>query len=307
MKHLNSIIHIKKPLIATVGTFDGLHLGHQALIARVKALAQQQSAKSAVISFWPPPKQVLKTTHAPLLLNTLKEKKQLIRHLEIDYFFSLSFNDIFATYSKEYFIENVLLQGIGVNGLVVGENHRFGREGTGNVEDLCAKARTNKHFFVEVFQMIEAISSTTIRKLLHTGRIEEANKFLGYTYMFDGQVVRGTQLGRKIGFPTANLRLSVPDKQLPGPGIYAVEIYWQKKWYKGMLYIGQKSFKEREVFTIEVHIFDLKNQELYDHVLCIRCLKYLRSGRKISSVVQLTEQLKADKITALNFFENRKI
>ena len=306
MKYFNSVAYIKEPLIATVGTFDGLHLGHQALIYRVKTLAQQQDAKSAVISFWPPPKQVLQTSQNSLLLSTFEEKKQLISHLEVDYFFSLPFTPIFSSYSKEYFLENILLKGIGVNGLVVGENHRFGQNGTGSIEDLRNKARTTHQFSVEVFPTLHSISSTLIRTLLQSSHIEEANQYLGYAYTFKGKVVRGAQIGSKIGFPTANLSPPTSYKQLPGEGIYAAEVYWKEKWRKSMLYIGKKTVREHEVFTIEAHVFNLKEQNLYGHTLCVRCLKYLRAAQKITSITQLTHQLKKDKIAALSFFKERE-
>ena len=306
MKYFNYITYIEDPLIATVGTFDGLHLGHQALIRRVKELAQQKSAKSAVISFWPPPRQVIKKPHAPLLLSTFEEKKQMISHLEVDYFFSLPFTPTFASYSKEYFLENILLKGIGVNELVVGENHRFGQYGTGHIEDLRNKARKTQHFSVEIFPTLDAISSTSIRSLLQGGHIEEANKHLGYAYTFEGKVVRGTQLGSRIGFPTANLHPLAAHKQLPGEGIYATETYWHEKWHESMLYIGKKHLKKHEVFTIEVHVFDLKAQNLYEHTLYIRCLKYLRAARKITSTTQLTRQLQEDKRSTLSFFKERE-
>ena len=199
-----------------------------------------------------------------------------------------------------------MLQGIGVNGLVVGENHRFGQHGTGHIEDLRNKARKTQHFSVEIFPTLEAISSTSIRTLLQKGHIEEANKHLGYAYTFEGKVVRGTQLGSRIGFPTANLCPLTSHKQLPGEGIYAAETYWQEKWRKSMLYIGKKHLKRHEVFTIESHIFDLKEQNLYEHILCIRCLKYLRTAQKITSATQLTQQLQEDKRATLSFFKERE-
>ena len=307
MKHLEGVHLIKEqPVVATVGVFDGLHLGHRALVERLKDRAKALGGRSVLITFWPHPRHLLSGTSEPPLLTTLEEKVEKLTEMGLDYLLTLPFDATFSALDKDSFIEEVLLGGIGVRHLIIGPNHRFGQGGRGTFEDL--KARAGKNFSVEAFepQLIDGkvISSTKIRTALISTQLEEANRYLGYPYVFSGKVQRGEQLGRKIGFPTANLQLSSPYKLLPAAGVYAVEAQLQQRWHNAMLYIGRKSLHSLEKKTIEVNIFDTK-ADLYGSTLRLRLWAYLRAEQELPTRLALKQQLTKDKAQAIQLL--RKI
>lgn len=309
MKHLRGIRHLNEVnLVASVGMFDGVHRGHQALLRRLQTRAQALQSTYVLITFWPHPRHVLSDVVEPRLLSTEEEKKNYLEDLGLPYLLTLPFDAAFAARSKDSFLEEVLIQGIGVRHLIVGPGHRFGQGAAGTLSDLQRRA-TRGNFSVETFPPEQlkgdVISSTAIREALQNKHLSQANSYLGYPYSLRGQVQKGQQLGRKIGFPTANLALLDPHKLLPAAGVYAVEAKVQQHWHKGMLYIGKKSIAGHPTQTIEVNIFNLE-ANLYGKELPLRLHSYLRDEKQLLSKEALALQLKEDKIQAIQALQQVK-
>ena len=298
----------RRPLVATVGMFDGVHRGHRALIAHLLRRATELRGTAALISFWPHPRHVLECSTLPLL-TSLEERSALLAETSLPYLIILPFTKELAALEKERFIEDVLIRGIGVRHLVVGPSHRFGEGGRGSITDLEARA-TEGDFSCEAFTSVQIdgrrVSSTAIRKALNDGCLEDAQQLLGYAYTFSGEVIKGDEIGRTIGFPTANLK-PPPYKLMPKDGVYAVEVEIDNQWHQGMLYIGKKSIEQPSKHTIEVHVFDL-DMNLYGRVLSIRLRSYLRATKSLSSRRVLVQQLEIDRqesLRVLNMLQDK--
>ena len=306
MKELHGV-HLlprNRPVVAAVGMFDGVHLAHKALLARLMSRASTCNGVAALITFWPHPRHVLSGVAQPPLLSTAAERAEKLAKTGISYLITLPFDKQLSERSKDFFIEEVLIQGLGVRHLIVGPGHRFGKGGEGSLATLEARA-SRGDLSVEAFspQLMngEVISSTAIREALLCADLEKANQYLGYPYTLSGEVQIGQQIGREIGFPTANLRLLSENKLLPADGVYAVEAKIQDQWHKAMLYIGPKDLEGHQTRTIEVHIFDIE-MNLYGKQLQLRLHTYLRAGRSLPSREALIDQLREDKQRALAFF-----
>ncbi len=306
MKVHYGIENITPPKFAVVtsGTFDGVHLGHQKILNRLKQVAKQNlDAQSVVITFWPHPRLVLFPEQTDLkLLTNIEEKIELFRHYEIDHLVIIPFDTSFAAWTSTQFIQQILMEKLNTKKLVIGYDHRFGRNREGSFDYL--KANESLYgFTVEEIprQDLEdvGISSTKIRNALFKGQIEVANRYLGAAYRLTGKVIQGEQLGRKIGYPTANLEPIEPYKLIPADGIYAVQVRHADCWYGGMLYIGKRStLGENLEGTIEVNIFDF-DQDIYGEEMTLYFVKHLRGERKFENLAELRIQLATDKMRAL--------
>ncbi|MEN7551415.1 bifunctional riboflavin kinase/FAD synthetase [Rapidithrix thailandica] len=293
--------------IVTSGTFDGIHIGHQKILSRLKEIARKEGGESIVLTFWPHPRLVLFPEQTDLkLLSTLEEKIALFERYGIDHLVIAEFSPEFAQLSSTDFIKKIIINQLKTKKLVIGYDHRFGKNREGSFEYLRQNA-TSFGFEVEEIPPQEVkevtVSSTKIRQALAEGQVDIANKYLGHDYSLSGKVVHGDKIGRKLGYPTANLEISERFKLIPRTGIYAVEVLYQGGTYQGMLNIGNRpTLKENLSTTIEVNLFDF-DQEIYGEYLTILLKKYLREELKFNSMEELRDQIARDKedtLTVLN-------
>ena len=284
--------------VATVGTFDGVHRGHQAIIDYLIARAEKQSGRSTVVSFDPHPREVVHGDPVSLL-TTVDERASLLEEHGLDRFVVIPFTEDFAQLSAVDYVEKILLERIGLKEIVVGYDHRFGRDREGD-RDLLEKLGSKHGFSVDVIPAQDVdddvVSSSRIRSLLdEEGKVEEAATHLGRCYMLRGTVERGAGRGRKIGYPTANLAISDQRKLIPKIGVYAtlVEIEGRPGRHGGMMNIGRRpTFDEMDV-TVEVHLLDFEG-DLYGETLTVEFLRRLRDEQKFESVDALAMQLSED-------------
>lgn len=290
--------------MVTIGTFDGVHLGHRKVIARLKEIAREHEGESVIFTFYPHPRLVTAPDETNLrLLTTLNEKKELFAQSGIDHLIVFPFTRAFSELSYTEFVEEILVKKMHTHCLVVGYDHRFGKNREGGFEYLqeCAK---RFGFEIEKLDALSVekdhVSSTRIRKALEEGSIEKANRLLGYRFTLHGTVVEGKRMGRIIGFPTANIEASDPHKLIPGYGVYAVEVLISNKRYGGMLNIGSRPTfnKNADNRSIEVHIFDFSD-DLYHKEITLVFAKKIRDEKKFSGIEALAEQLKKDKVAAI--------
>jgi riboflavin kinase / FMN adenylyltransferase len=295
--------------VVTIGIFDGVHRGHAALLKRVRNLAAHYRGESVVITLWPHPRFVLQPDNQELrLLTSLEEKISLIRSYGIDKLLILKFDADLANIPYDLFVKEYLVERIHARHVVVGFNHHFGKDRKGTFENLQKVAR-ECHIEAErlepvIFDDIR-ISSSGIRHMIAEGRMDTVGKALGYPYFISGEVVRGKQLGRTIGFPTANVRPGEPFKLLPRNGVYAVEVQTGDRKWKGMLNIGTRPTvdAERNERTIEVHLFDF-NEDLYGRNITILFHAWLRNEIKFNSLQELKDQLTVDKAEVMKLFSS---
>lgn len=289
--------------IVTSGTFDGVHYGHQKILKKIVNTAKEKGGKSVVITFWPHPRFVLKKGHAELkLLTTFEEKVQLLEQNGIDYLVKIPFTKEFSELSSEQFIRDILIDKINTKKLVIGYDHKFGKNREGGFEYLKENAGSYGFEVEEIpRQDIEhvGVSSTKIRNAIMNGQIHEATEFLGRPYSLSGFVKDGDRIGRSIGFPTANIDVPESYKLIPADGAYAVLLDFKGKTLQGMLNIGQRPTVSGEERRIEVHIFDF-NEEIYNERLTVYFIKLLRREQKFESIDQLKVQLNMDKKAAFD-------
>ncbi|KAA6439082.1 bifunctional riboflavin kinase/FAD synthetase [Dyadobacter flavalbus] len=291
--------------VVTSGTFDGVHLGHKKILNRLKEISEQSGGESVVLTFWPHPRTVVSEDSQGLhLLSTIDEKIELFSELGIQHLAIVPFTRAFSELSSDEFIQQILVEKIGTKKLVIGYDHRFGRNREGSFEFL-KKNSLQYGFEVEEIprEDIEnmAISSSRIRNSLNSGNISEANDLLGRPYTLSGTVVKGKQLGRTIGFPTANLFLHESYKLVPQNGVYIIRATHQEKRYNAMLNIGVRPTVDGSIRTIEAHLFDF-DKEIYGEDLKLQLLHYLRPEQKFDSLDKLVQQINVDKQHSLAFF-----
>ena len=295
--------------VVTIGTFDGLHKGHQLIIDRLKKRAREMKGESVVFTFYPHPRVVTSPNeHSLRLLTTKEEKIELFRKYGIDHLIIYPFDLEFASLSYAEFVEQILVDKIGTRCLVVGYDHKFGKNREGGYEYLkhCAERHD---FLIEKMDALsvegENISSTKIRAALQEGDIKTANHFFGHPFTLHGTVVEGKQLGRKMGFPTANIEASDKHKIIPGYGVYAVKVEIDGKSFKGMLNIGTRPTfnKNADNRSIEVNIFDF-SENIYGKKITIWFVDKIRDEQKFPRIESLVEQLKTDRQTALKILDN---
>lgn len=306
-RSLDSIEKLKKTVV-TSGTFDGVHLGHKKILNRLKELSAISGGESVVITFWPHPRMVVSEDSQNLqLLSTIEEKIELFEQIGIQHLVIIPFTRAFSELTSTEFIQNILIDKICTHKLVIGYDHRFGKNREGSFESLKQNCESYGFEVEEIpRQDIEdlAISSTRIRNALTSGDVTIAQELLGRPYSITGTVVKGKQLGRTIGFPTANLHIHESYKLIPANGVYVIQIHHKGDIYAGILNIGVRPTVDGTIRTIEAHIFDF-NKDIYGEDIKLIFLKHLRDEQKFDGIDALTSQIKLDKAQALAFFEKR--
>jgi riboflavin kinase/FMN adenylyltransferase len=290
----------------TLGTFDGVHLGHAAILKKLTQNTQNGTFKSTVLTFFPHPRMVLQGKSDLKLLNTINEKIELLEKIGIDNLIIHPFDEKFAELDAEAFVSTILVDQLRVQKIIIGYDHRFGKNRTANIDDLISFG-TQYGFEVEQISAQEideiSISSTKIRTALEEGDIQLANEYLGYSYFLSGTVVKGKQLGRTIGFPTANISLEEDYKLVPQNGVYVVQAEIDGKTIYGMMNIGFNPTVQGKQKTIEVHLFDF-DTDIYNRKIQVAILQRIRSEKKFESVELLTKQLEDDRNFSKNYLQN---
>jgi riboflavin kinase/FMN adenylyltransferase len=289
-----------KDTIVTIGTFDGVHLGHQKILKKLVELKNKNGGETLLFTFDPHPRKVLFPEQRDLkLITTTQEKCELLKQFGIDNVLVFPFTIEFSKMSAEDYISNIISETLKTKTLVIGYDHRFGSNREGNIETLKQVSSNYNFDLIEIpAQEINQlnISSTRIRKAIEEGEIEVANSFLGYSFFMSGIVIKGKQLGRTIGYPTANIELLDLDKIKPKTGVYAVNIIIDQINFKGMLNVGYNPTTDSDrIQKIEVNIFDF-NKDIYGKIIKIEFIKHLRNEVKFANLDELKEQLAKDKI-----------
>ena len=299
-------LKIHNPIL-TIGVFDGVHLGHLRVLDRLKEIAKEKGGESVVFTLWPHPRIVLdKDVDSLRLLTNIEEKKELLSKTGIDHLIVCPFTKEFSQKEACDFIEEYLVKKIKVKHLVVGYNHHFGKDRKAGFEFLkdCAQ---KYGFSIEKLDVRlvdnDKVSSTKIREYLTSGYLDIANRYLGYKYFISGNVIEGNKIGRKIGFPTANIKIPEPYKQVPKDGVYAVQVKLNGDSYFGMLNIGSRPTVEPTLRTknIEVHILNF-DQKIYNQTITLLFHKRIRDEKKFTGLEELTQQLEKDKKVVKQFF-----
>ena len=297
-------IHPQSPTVATIGFFDGVHLGHRFLIQQVKVAATQTGWQSSIITFPVHPRQVIQSEFQPQLLSSPEEKIELLASTGVNNCILLPFTQELSKLTAYEFMQ-LLYEKYKVRMLVIGYDHRFGHNRAETFEDYC---RYGRELGIHIMQATaytqeqDKVSSSAIRRALQTGDIRTASKFLGYHYYLEGMVVDGYKVGRKIGFPTANLRVDFPNKLIPSIGVYAVYVYVNGEKHKGMLNIGYRpTINNGTDLSIEVHILDFQG-DIYHQKMRIEFIDFLRPEEKFNSVDELVLQMQKDKEATFSAF-----
>ena len=294
-----------KKTILTLGTFDGVHIGHRKILEKVTQNTENRKYESLVLTFFPHPRMVLQGQSEVKLLNTISEKIELLEKIGIQNLVIHPFDESFSRLTAEDFVKNVLVNQFNIQKIIIGHDHRFGRNRTANIDDLISFGK-QYNFEVEQISVQEikdvSISSTKIRKALIEGNMALANEYLGYNYFLTGTILKGKQLGRTIGFPTANFKIEEDYKLIPRNGAYVVKSVFNEKAVFGMMNIGYNPTIGEGNLSIEIHYFDF-DADLYDQKIAVSLLEYLRPEKKFDSVSLLKEQLEKDVDSALYYIQ----
>lgn len=286
--------------VTTIGTFDGIHIGHQKILKQVVKLAEDKGYVPAVLTLFPHPRMVLQKDDSIKLLNTIDERVQLLKALGIKEVIVKKFTQEFANLSAQDYVKQILVDELNTKHIVIGYDHHFGKNRSANIKDLKAFAKRYDFKVEEISaQDIEdvTVSSTKIRTALNEGEVDLANSYLGYNFFITGTVVKGKGLGRTIDFPTANINITATYKLIPGDGVYVVKSKIENKTVFGMMNIGTNPTVDGKTRSIEVHFFNF-NADIYDSELKIEFLKRLRSEQKFENLKALKIQLKKDMTNA---------
>lgn len=307
-RDLNSF-SAKNPVLS-IGTFDGVHLGHRNVLKKVVERAKAINGESVILSFWPHPRLFFEREKSNLkFLNTIEEKSILLESIGIDHFIILPFSEVFANLAAEQYIEEIIYKKIHPSTVIIGYDHRFGKNGSGNFETL-SKLSSKFNFTAEKIEKFEIdeinVSSTKIRKALTEGNIEKANEYLSYDYFIKGLVVQGMHIGQTIGFPTANIQLLNKLKIVPSNGIYITEINLENQNYQGVVNIGYRPTfnSNKELVSIEIHILDF-NRNIYESEITITFKKRLRDEIKFTNIAELRQQIASDVEKTRQFFREK--
>jgi len=290
----------------TIGTFDGVHIGHQKIIEKLVLQAKQENKKSVLLTFFPHPRMVLQKEASIKLLNTIEERSELLSKTGLDYLIIHPFSIEFSRLKALDFVRDILVNKLNTCKLIIGYDHHFGKNREGNIEQLTEYSHMYDFTVEEIpAQDIDsvAVSSTKIRRALENGELKTANNYLGYNYTLQGVVTTGEKLGSKIGYPTANLHLKEDYKLIPKNGVYIVKSVLEGKLVYGMMNIGVRPTVEGAYQTIETHFFDF-SRDLYNKELTIEMLYFLREEQKFDSVEKLVEQLQKDEKTSREYIKN---
>lgn len=293
--------------VVTIGTFDGVHIGHKSILKRVVETAKKEDLDSVVLTFFPHPRMVLQQNSDLKLLNTIDERTELLRQTGLDHLVVHPFTQAFSRLTALEFARDIIVKKLRAKKVIIGYDHRFGRNRTANIDDLKKFGKTYE-FEVDEISAKEiddvAISSTKIRNALNTGDIETANNYLGYDFMISGEVVSGKAIGRTINYPTANLQLQEKYKLVPKNGIYVVKSILNGKKYYGITSIGTNPTVKGVDKTIETHFMDFNN-DLYGSEITVEFLKFLREEETFDSIETLRQEIAKDESVARKFIKDR--
>lgn len=308
MKRFNNIneFNCKKSTIITIGTFDGVHLGHQKILKKLNIEAENNGLESSVLTFFPHPRTVLNPNSSLKLINTIEERISLFKKSKIDNLIVHPFTKEFSELDSEDYVKNILVDQLKAKIVLIGYDHKFGKNRTADINNL-------KEYGIKYnFEVIEikaeeindiAISSTKIRNSIEEGDIQLTNSYLGYEFSFFGKVVKGNSIGKTLGFPTANIKIGTELKLIPKNGVYLISTIINQKIIFGMMNIGIKPTTNENTKSIEVNLFDF-NQDLYDTNITIYIKQFLREEIKFDSLNELKLQIEKDKITCNSIINN---
>ena len=298
-----------KQSVITIGTFDGVHIGHKKIINQLTSISSKNNLISILLSFFPHPKMVLQNDKELKLINTIQEKEGLLNSLNLDYLIIKEFTKEFSRLSALEFVRDILVNKLNAKHIIIGYDHHFGRNRTANIEQLKEFGELYDFKVTEILaQDIDdiAISSTKIRKALINGEITLANKFLGYNFFFSGNVVHGNNIGKTISFPTANIKIDAPYKLVPKNGVYIVKTTIENQITFGMMNIGYNPTFNGKQKSIEIHFINF-NKNIYDKTLTIEMILRIRNEIKFNTVDDLKKQLEQDKLSTLNYIKSLNI
>jgi riboflavin kinase/FMN adenylyltransferase len=289
--------------VVTIGTFDGVHIGHRKILERIIHSAQECNCESIVLTFFPHPRMVLQEGSDVKLLNTMEEKIALLEEIGIDNLIIHPFDKEFSRLTAEEFVKEILVDKLHIQKIIIGYDHRFGRNRTADINNLI---QFGEKFNFEVEQISAkelneiAVSSTKIRNAISEGNIALANNYLGYIYFFSGTVIKGKQLGRTIGFPTANIQIKEDYKLIPKKGVYVVKSNYNNQPILGMMNIGTRPTVDGQNQSIEVHFFDF-DKDIYNELITIEIIEFIREEQKFESLEALKHQIQKDKVFSINY------
>ncbi len=296
----------KHPTAITIGTFDGVHIGHRKILERLINDAKKTNLRSTVLTFFPHPRMVLQKDTEIRLLNTIQEKIKILEYIGLDYLIIHPFTLEFSRISSTEFVRDILVNELKAKKIIIGYDHRFGRNRNANIQDLFAFGNTF-NFEVEEIAAQEiddvSVSSTKIRNALIDGDIKTANEYLGYNYMLTGDVKKGKGLGRQLNFPTANLFIKEKYKLIPKNGVYVVKSILNGKLFYGMMNIGFNPTVDGSTKSIEIHFFDF-NSDLYGQNIQVDIIERIRDEHKFKSLEELKTQLLKDKETSISIISS---
>ena len=282
--------------IVTIGTFDGVHLGHQQILKQLIDTSRKSKLKSVLLTFFPHPRMVLQPDISMRLIQTIQEREKALQKTGLDYLVIHPFSTEFSRLSADDYVKQILVEQLNVRKVVVGYDHRFGRNRTASLDDMYHYADIHEFEVIEInAEKIEstAVSSTKIRKAIDEGNIELANTYLGHSFTIEGMVIDGDKRGRELSYPTANIDLKNPHKIVPKQGVYLVKSNLEDRIIYGMMNIGTKPTFNAAMPSIEVHFFDW-NGNLYGQAVQVELLKWVREERKFNTVEELQTQIQAD-------------
>ena len=292
--------------VVTIGTFDGVHLGHKKILEKLNQNAIKLNSKSLVMTFFPHPRMVLNDNPNVKLLNTLEEKQSLLEKVNVNVLVIQPFTNEFSQLSAEEFVRDILIKKFQVKKIIIGHDHHFGKNREANINNLIIFGK-KYNFEVEQISAQEineiAVSSTKIRNAILDGNVALANDYLGYSYFFSGEVVKGKQIGRTIGFPTANIHIKEDYKLIPKNGVYIVKSTYRDQAFFGMMNIGTRPTVNGTNQTIEVNFFDF-DKDIYNEIITVEILEFIRNEYKFESLDELKIQIQKDKEFALAYFNN---
>lgn len=296
--------------VITVGSFDGLHCGHRIILEELKHAARQREASATVVTFEPHPQLVVqRNPQTPIqILSTLAEKLELLQECGIDRIVAIPFTQEFSQTSSEKFVREILHATLGMQAIIIGHDHSFGKNREGDVATLTSLGKTLNFEVTDLPPFAcdgTVVSSTRIRQALFAGEIEKANAWLGSTYRFTGKIVRGEGRGRTIGVPTANLEPVHAHKLIPANGVYAVRVKVQEKFFGGMMNIGMRPTFNGNSRSLEVHVFDFAH-EIYNEFVEVHFLARLRAEKKFDAIDDLKAQLQLDRRESLKILTEQK-
>ena len=296
-----------KKTIVTIGTFDGVHIGHQKIIEKLIQETKKADCESLILTFFPHPRMVLNGSSSIKLLNTINEKSSLLEKMGLDNLVVHPFDKKFSNLSAEEFVKTILVDSFNLKKIIIGYDHRFGNNRAANIDDLISFGK-KYDFEVEQISAQEidsvSVSSTKIRDAITDGNMIVANEFLGYDYVLSGKIITGKQLGRTIGFPTANIKIEENYKLIPKNGVYIVKSHLQEKTVFGIMNIGLNPTVNGEDLSIEVHFLDF-DADLYNKNITVSVIARIRDEQKFTSIDLLKAQIQEDKNYAISFIKKR--